>query len=566
MNFLTKVNIHFSSNLGYKRFILYKIFNINFINSFGFKSFIEVNMENSNSMKREHEEDNSQVEPEVKSIKTPIDESNTRFSNLRHGKGRPLPKGVASKFTEDDAKLMEEVKTSCDDLKKICDAIQLRIKHRLSIRLPEDYDDSTYYIENGLRKVYPYSYIYQSYVKRRWIGRKLKDVLKEEFRDISDVELKKRFDNQRIIVNGQLADYEHRLKDNDFISNRTHRHELAVLATPIDIIYRDKHTLVVNKPPSIPIHPCGRYRHNSVLNILRKEYDLPEMKVVHRLDRLVSGVLILAFNSQKAHEFEVSIQNREIQKEYVCRVVGEFPIGLPENDGEITVDQPLENIRNKIGIAVCLAGGKPSLTKFKRLNYNGKTSTVLCKPKTGRMHQIRVHLQYLGHPIVNDTLYNCDSFGPERGKNGNFGGKSLKQLSDDIVNKHRSDVWLMAETSDFIENPCDFVDEEDKRQEIDKIKLSSSKTAEFISEEEKKETMAALEHFYTNESWVVLQKKYKFDLTKMNEDKNCRDCQTKYYDPPRRSLFLYLHAYKYSGPGWSYESKLPDWAQDGWKY
>ena len=66
----------------------------------------------------------------------------------------------------------------------------MRKLHRLTIRLPEDLDSSDYYIEDGLRKVYPYPYMYQSYIKRRWIGRKLKDVLKQEFRDISDEQLK----------------------------------------------------------------------------------------------------------------------------------------------------------------------------------------------------------------------------------------------------------------------------------------------------------------------------------------------------------------------------------------
>ena len=73
------------------------------------------------------------------------------------------------------------------------------------------------------------------------------------------------------------------------------------------------------------------------------------------------------------------------------------------------------------------SNGKQCKTIFERLNYNGKSSTVLCKPKTGRMHQIRVHLQYLGYPILNDNIYNSIAFGPNKGKGGVF-GKSLEEV------------------------------------------------------------------------------------------------------------------------------------------
>lgn len=517
-------------------------------------------MENM-ATKREHEEV-TQENSETKRTKTAsVKQINTRIANLTHGNGRPLPRGVAEKLTDQDADLMEQVKTSCRDLGLIQKAIQLRIKHRLAVRLPDDYDDSTYFIDNGLRRVYPYHYIYQTYAKHRWLGCKLKDILQGEFRDISEAELKQRFDNNRVLVNGEFGNFEHTLKDNDFICNLNHRHELPVLAAPIKIIHMDRDTVIIDKPPSLPIHPCGRYRHNSVLNIMRKEHNLPDLKVVHRLDRLVSGVLILARNSHKAHEFEVALKGREVQKEYVCRVVGEFPLGDEANNGEILVDQPLEVISNKIGITVCMAGGKESATSFKRLNYNGKTSAVLCKPKTGRMHQIRVHLQYLGHPIVNDNLYNCDSFGPNRGKGGDFGGKSLKQLSDEVVDKHRSDVWLLPDTTDYHVGVFD--EEDTKVCQKGNIPL---KTDEFLSDQEREETLAALDHLFSDKSWLDYQERWKFDPKKMIPSSDCRDCKTRYYDPPKRCLFLYLHAFKYSGKGWSYETDLPGWAQESWKY
>lgn len=92
------------------------------------------------------------------------------------------------------------------------------------------------------------------------------------------------------------------------------------------------------------------------------------------------------------------------------------------------MDQPIETISHKIGICIVSPKGKASKTLFERLNYNNKSSTVLCKPETGRMHQIRVHLQYLGYPITNDSFYNSPSFGPNKGKGGDF-GKSIEEVN-----------------------------------------------------------------------------------------------------------------------------------------
>ena len=99
----------------------------------------------------------------------------------------------------------------------------------------------------------------------------------------------------------------------------------------------------------------------------------------------------------------------------MCRVEGEFP------EEEVVCQEPIEVVSYKIGVCKVSEKGKDCLTRFKRLSYNGKSSVVLCKPQTGRMHQIRVHLQYLGYPVVNDPLYNHVVFGPQKGKGGNIG-------------------------------------------------------------------------------------------------------------------------------------------------
>lgn len=75
----------------------------------------------------------------------------------------------------------------------------------------------------------------------------------------------------------------------------------------------------------IQVHPCGRYRHNTVVFILAKEYNLKNLRTIHRLDRLTSGLLLFGRSPKKARQMEHQIRNRQVQKQYVCRVEGEFP-------------------------------------------------------------------------------------------------------------------------------------------------------------------------------------------------------------------------------------------------
>lgn len=487
----------------------------------------------------------------------------TKVPSLKHDRNRFVNSRIVKSLTEYEIRLIRDVKSSCRDYELTRAAIKLRLKHRLCARLPEDDEDSSYYIEGGLRRVYPYQYLFQASAKRRWLGRKLTEIIRTEFRDISDESLEYRFKNNRIIVNGDSVDIDYIVKSNDFICNFAHRHELPVLPAPIKIIHEDANTVVINKPPSLPIHPCGRFRWNCVLNVLKLENNMNDLKVCHRLDRLVSGVMIFAKNSRRAHEMEQNIQEHKVSKVYVCRVSGEFPLGPADEDGEIVVDQPLEHLPGKIGITVVMAEGKASKTRFKRLHYNGKTSAVLCKPQSGRMHQIRVHLQFLGHPIVNDKLYNSDAFGSDRGKGAKF-GKSLQQLSRDILEKHRSSTWLM-DGNECVNEPHDGI-ETNQTTLTRATEEVNQKTVKFLSDEEKEETSAALESYCSKESLRELEKRWPYDDLKYIRDPACNDCHNKYHDPPPRNLFMYLHALSYTGPGFHYETELPSWALEFWQY
>jgi 23S rRNA pseudouridine1911/1915/1917 synthase len=176
-----------------------------------------------------------------------------------------------------------------------------------------------------------------------------------------------------------------------------------------EILFEDEALFVISKPPNLPVHPAGRYFFNTLLVHLKTQGHQKPLKaehdyyLVHRLDKETSGILVLA--KQKAFCASVTLQfaERSIRKRYLAIVKGICP-------PEFTVDLPLMRttrslIELKMMTATLEEGGQPSHTDFKRLSLHGEYSLVECFPKTGRQHQIRVHLEAAGYPIVGDKLY-----------------------------------------------------------------------------------------------------------------------------------------------------------------
>ncbi|AMD22128.1 HGL212Wp [Eremothecium sinecaudum] len=269
-------------------------------------------------------------------------------------------------------------------------------------------------IKGNLRIVLPYYFTYKTFCKLRWRDRKLLDVFVDEFRDRDPSYYKKVISSGGVLLNGNPSTLDTVVRNGDLITHKLHRHEPAVSAKPIKTVYEDENILVIDKPSGVPVHPTGRYRFNTITKILQRQLGY----VVHpcnRLDRLTSGLMFLAKTPRGADAMADQMKAREVRKEYVARVVGEFPVH------EITVDKPLKIVEPKLGLnATCEPeeeGAKEAKTRFQRISYDGETSIVKCQPYTGRTHQIRVHLQHLGFPIANDPIYsNPQVWGPTLGK------------------------------------------------------------------------------------------------------------------------------------------------------
>ncbi|XP_050309150.1 pseudouridylate synthase RPUSD2-like isoform X3 [Anthonomus grandis grandis] len=434
------------------------------------------------------------------------------------------------------------------------------------------YNETSYYIENGLRKVYPYYFTFTTFTKGRWVGERILDVFAREFRAHPAEEYERCIQAGTLTVNYEKVPTDYKLKHNDLLANVVHRHEVPVTSQVITIVHMDEDVVVVNKPASIPVHPCGRYRHNTVVFILAKEYNLKNLRTIHRLDRLTSGLLLFGRSPKKARQMEHQIRNRLVTKEYVCRVEGEFP------DGVVDCKEPIEVVSYKIGVCKVSQKGKDCSTTFQKLGFNGKTSIVLCKPKTGRMHQIRVHLQYLGYPVVNDPLYNHEVFGPLKGKGGDLGGKTDEELVRDLIHIHNAENWLGmdgdSELSMFNGRKVDLDDSLvganiAKDDDADPVSREPSPCEDSRSSPVLTTSPFMSRHVIDAKVTVATQTGHEapdfaFNPEKMTVDQHCYECKVRYRDPKPQDLVMYLHAWKYRGPGWEFETELPDWARVDW--
>lgn len=357
---------------------------------------------------------------------------------------------------------------------------------------PEPHD---YVFRNGRRHVRPYYFEFISHVKNRWEGKTIVDLFAEEFKGrpydyyVSAVKC------GRIQVDGEIVPVSYIVKRSQKISHFLHRHEPPVMANDVSVLQNESDVLTVCKPASVPVHPCGQYRKNTIVGILQAEHGLAPLFPIHRLDRLVSGLLILARNASKADLFRQQIEAGLVQKQYIAKVIGIFP------EDEITVDANVDynaregrsttEVRNANGAAK----GKSACTKFTRISTNGTHSTVLCEPITGRTHQIRVHLQYTGHPIANDMLY----------------------LSEHVTD--RSAGGMSA----------------------DRAAAKSGLSPDFIFHDK-----------------CLDEENFRDDFSIDPMCTNCPNLAPKGYDGLEEGLWL--HCFRYSGPGWTYECPHPDWA------
>ena len=168
---------------------------------------------------------------------------------------------------------------------------------------------------------------------------------------------------------------------------------------PLEVLHEDLEVLVVNKPAGLLSVP-GKMPDLADCLLTRVEVAFPTARLVHRLDRDTSGVMVFGLTAHAQRHLGAQFEARKTKKTYVARVVGQLEPKEGEVDLPLIVDWP-----NRPRQMVCHETGKPSLTEYKVMRSNEDETRVKLFPKTGRSHQLRVHMLALGHQILGDPLY-----------------------------------------------------------------------------------------------------------------------------------------------------------------
>ena len=175
--------------------------------------------------------------------------------------------------------------------------------------------------------------------------------------------------------------------------------------TPLDVIHADHEILVLNKPAGLLSVP-GKGPHLADCLLSRAQAAYPEALLVHRLDRDTSGVMVFALTPSAQRHLGLQFEKRQMKKTYVARVWGQVREKTGTVDLPLIVDWP-----NRPRQMVDLENGKPAQTDWRVLRIERDTTRMRLMPKTGRSHQLRVHMKEIGHPILGDPFY---ATGPAR--------------------------------------------------------------------------------------------------------------------------------------------------------
>ncbi|MGF0112386.1 RluA family pseudouridine synthase [Streptococcus sp. SGI.013] len=221
-----------------------------------------------------------------------------------------------------------------------------------------------------------------------------------------------------VLVNGKVVKAKYAVKAGDEITYHLPEEEvLEILAEdiPLEIIYEDQDVAVVNKPQGMVVHPSAGHTSGTLVNALMYHIkDLSSINgvvrpgIVHRIDKDTSGLLMIAKNDNAHRSLAAELKDKKSLRQYLAIVHGNLP-----NDRGV-IEAPIGRSDKDRKKQAVIAGGRDALTRFKVLERFGHYTLVELTLETGRTHQIRVHMAYIGHPVAGDPLY-----GPKKSLKGN---------------------------------------------------------------------------------------------------------------------------------------------------
>lgn len=225
---------------------------------------------------------------------------------------------------------------------------------------------------------------------------------------MSRSQAKKLIEDGDVTVNGgtEKPKYEVKVADTILIHDvQPKRIDLTPENIPLDIVYEDNDVIVVNKPQGMVVHPSAGHPDHTLVNALLYHSPLSSINgeyrpgIVHRIDKDTSGLLMVAKNNQAHQELSTQLKAQKNLRQYVALVHGV----IKEDSG--VINAPIGRSPRDRKKQAIVADGRPAITHFTVVERFKHYTLVNCRLETGRTHQIRVHMQYIGHPLVGDPLY-----------------------------------------------------------------------------------------------------------------------------------------------------------------
>ncbi len=237
---------------------------------------------------------------------------------------------------------------------------------------------------------------------------RLDKVVTSHYPDLTRSKIQNLIKKEQILVNQEPTTNRYKVAENDVV-DVTLPDPVEVNAVPekmdLDIVFEDDDVIVVNKPQGMVVHPAPGHEHGTLVNGLLEHAPLATVNgelrpgIVHRIDKDTSGLLMVAKNDQAMLSLSAQLKAKTNKRKYLAIVHGTFK----EESGKINA--PIGRSKKDRKKMAIVEDGRPAVTHFKVLERFNDYTLIECELETGRTHQIRVHLRYIGHPVAGDPLY-----------------------------------------------------------------------------------------------------------------------------------------------------------------